>query len=60
MSKRYDFFNKRADDTEEELDNIYEEKAKVRFREKWVEIGERSIFISLGLKKIRQVKKVDK
>jgi hypothetical protein len=50
----------RINDTEKELEQIYNQKAKgaqIRLREKWVELGEQNNSYFLGLEKQRQVNK---
>jgi hypothetical protein len=55
--------DKRINDIEKELEQIYIQKAKgaqIRSREKWVELGEKNNLYFLGLEKQRQVKKIYK
>jgi hypothetical protein len=49
--------DKDIDDLEHKISKIYENKAKVRSREKWVELGEKNNSYSLALEKKRQTKK---
>ena len=52
--------DKRINDIEKELEQMYNQKAKgaqIRSREKWVELGEKNNSYFLGLEKQRQVKK---
>jgi hypothetical protein len=52
--------DKRINDIEKELEQIYIQKAKgaqIRSREKWVELGEKNNSYFLGLEKQRQVRK---
>ena len=51
---------KRINVIEKELEQIYNQKAKgakIRSREKWVELGEKNNSYLLGLEKLRQDKK---
>ena len=60
LDNTYESIEKRINVIEKELEQIYNQKAKgakIRSREKWVELGEKNNSYFLGLEKQRQVKK---